>query len=62
MSKSDTMKALVGVYKNHIDDELNFGEGKNRLMGISVPFWVVENIAFEFIRKSRRAGPKRKTV
>ena len=38
------MKELKRVYKRHAEDKLNFGDSKNKHMGISVPFWVVETI------------------
>ena len=39
------MEEMVKVYKEHIADELNFGDGKNRQMRIAVPFWAVEGVA-----------------
>ena len=44
---NEAMEELFSIYDAHVSDELNFGEGRNRSMGISVPLWVVELIVME---------------
>jgi len=44
---NEARDALLEVYDRHVEDEMNYGEGRNRDMCICVPMWVVELLVLE---------------
>lgn len=43
----EAAQELLDVYHEHMADELNYGEGKNREMYISVPLWALELVILD---------------